>query len=288
MLTEEALAVYSDLQKLFISQGKPEISEKILLEEVEPLTTHGFADITFFWHLTHMAYSYIEYDYTQYAEAAWHRVFEMYREKYDQLMDQTGTRFAFEVVSLIANSRNEFALMQLNQGHVKAAQKEFQELDKRAYSLMTTSKYFDTILTDVFVHPDERQCASGTFIIKLRVRNSNLFLPSTLLRFRVEQNGQIIDEKETEYDGSRNSLVLRGNPLTNVEMGTAVLVVELTCPDRKKNPYQHRQTVNIPVSFQPGTSMSSLSEAVRRNRMDNPPSFNDSHLSTHTPRFKGI
>ena len=263
MLTKEALGAFYELQKMFISQGKPNLSEKILTEEVEPLTTHDFDDITFFWHLTHVAYIYVEYDYTQYAEAAWRRVFETYEEKHDQLIEQTAKRSPFEerVVSIITNSRNEFALMQLNQGRVEAAQKVFEDIDQKAYTLQTTSKYFDTILSNFLISADERDFVCGIFVIELRVRNPRIIFPNSLIRLRVELNGQTVDQKEIEYDGSR-PLVLRGNSLSTLEEGSYILFVEVV-DEMSEETYQHRQSLKTQFSFQPGTPMDSFIEMLQ-------------------------
>ena len=51
----EALFVLIRLQNLFISQAKPDVSEKILKEEVEPLTIHNFEDVDFFSYLSALA-----------------------------------------------------------------------------------------------------------------------------------------------------------------------------------------------------------------------------------------
>ena len=263
MLTKEALGAFYELQKMFISQGKPNLSEKILTEEVEPLTTHDFDDITFFWHLTHVAYIYVEYDYTQYAEAAWRRVFETYEEKHDQLIEQTAKRSPFEerVVSIITNSRNEFALMQLNLGLVEAAQKVFEVLDQKAFTLKTTSKYFDTVLSDLIISADESVCVCGIFMIELKVRNPRIF-PNSLIRLRVERNGQTVDQKEIEYDGSRSSLLLRGNSLSTLEEGSYILFVEVV-DEMSEETYQHRQSLKTQFSFQPGTPMDSFIEMLQ-------------------------
>ena len=264
MLTKEALGAFYELQKMFISQGKPNLSEKILTEEVEPLTTHDFDDITFFWHLTHVAYIYVEYDYTQYAKAAWRRVFETYEEKHDQLIEQTAKRSPFEerVVSIITNSRNEFALMQLNQGRVEAAQKVFEDIDQKAYTLQTTSKYFDTILSNFLISADERDFVCGIFVIELRVRNPRIIFPNSLIRLRVELNGQTVDQKEIEYDGSRSSLLLRGNSLSTLEEGSYILFVEVV-DEMSEETYQHRQSLKTQFSFQPGTPMDSFIEMLQ-------------------------
>ena len=266
-LTKDALSAFFELQKLYIIQGKPQISEKILAEEVEPHTTHDYDDLTFYWHLTHVAYIYVENDYTQYAEGAWQRIFDTYQSKYVELTEEgaAGKRTSFEerVISIVANSRNEHALMQFNQGKIQAAQEIFADLSKRGYNLQTTSKYFDTVNSNCLIGSDERENVKCTFLLELKVRNKRIMPPNCTIRFRVERlDGEVVDETEHPYEDS-TVFIMKSNDLSSVRTGPYILFAELA-EELREESYSHRQAITVQYDFEPGTNIKDFMRAIRR------------------------
>ena len=67
-LSKEALTSYFELQQFFIGQGKPMLALQINTEELARLTSMSFEDISYYWHLTHLAYIFTEYNYQDFAE----------------------------------------------------------------------------------------------------------------------------------------------------------------------------------------------------------------------------
>lgn len=266
-LSKDALSAFFELQKLYIVQGKPQISEKILTEEVEPHTIHDYEDLTFYWHLTHVAYIYVENDYTQYAESAWKRIFDTYQSKYDELTAETATgkRSSFEerVISIVANSRNEHALMQYNQGKIQAAKETFAMLSQRGYNLQTTSKYFDTVNSNCLIGSDERDNAKCTFLLELKIRNKRIMPPNCTIRFRVEcLDGELVDETEHTYEDN-TVIIMRSSDMSSVRKGPYILFAELA-EELREDTYSHRQAISVQYDFQPGTNINELVRSIRR------------------------
>ena len=157
MLSKEALACFFELQKMYIAQGKPQLADAINNEEIATLTAMNYDDITFYWHLTHLAYIFIEYDYDNYAERMWKRVFEMYQSSYEEIEAKAKgqrTKFDERVLSIVTNSKNEIGVMYFNQGKRGLYNEICSALSKKEYQLHTTSKFFDSSTFNLLVSSD--------------------------------------------------------------------------------------------------------------------------------------
>ena len=133
----------------------------ILNKEIKPLTSTSYDDIAYYWHLTHLAYIFIEYDYSQFAEQVWNEVLEMYESSYEELKEKTHaerTTFDERVLSIVTNTKNEMSVMYYNQGKLNKFKELQKELMEKRYRLFTTSKYFDTTNIDFLFSSDDSDC----------------------------------------------------------------------------------------------------------------------------------
>ena len=130
----------------------------ILNNEILTLTSATYDDISYYWHLTHLAYIFIEYDYTQYAEKVWKQVLDMYQSSYEEIVVQpkeTRSSFSQRVLSIVTNTKNEMSVMYYNQGKLGLFKEIQDELTKNSYQLYTTSKYFDSTNVNFILTKDD-------------------------------------------------------------------------------------------------------------------------------------
>ena len=151
---KDLLKVYLALQRLYISQGNPEKALEIE-KQLENIVAADSNDIVYYWHLTHLAYAFIMYDYDELAEALWKRIIALYQEAYNRIADfQNCSKFEARVRSIYLNSTNDLSNLYYNQRKWEL----HKELRSRVSSdcfLLTTSKYFNVKNVTVNVRFEE-------------------------------------------------------------------------------------------------------------------------------------
>lgn len=99
-------------------------------------------NITYNWHLTHIAIAMVESDYNSYAEQFWLRILDRFSpvEKF-----QCSPEYR-RIHSLVVNSINELSVMYYNQGKQEEWQNYSRLIHSKRSNLCTGSKYFETQL----------------------------------------------------------------------------------------------------------------------------------------------
>jgi hypothetical protein len=115
-------------------------TEKALAIETELENLCELDNITFNWHLTHLAMALVESSRNDLAEQFWNRILDRFAtlENFLHLPDYR------RIQSLVSNSLNELSVMFFNQGQQDKWLDNATIIRQRRWSLMTGSKYFDT------------------------------------------------------------------------------------------------------------------------------------------------
>ena len=257
-MSKDALSPFLELQRNFIARGAPRLAELVLTEEIEKVTPHDFDDLTFFWHLTHLAYIFLDYGYSEEAERLRERAMAPFRARYDEISVIPAvlhSRYDQRLSSLVNNTRNELALQRFNSGKVEEALAEFQSLEKKELHLNTTSQYFDTLFDYFYLMPDA-EFVQGHFIMELRVRHPQKMPENATIRFWVEAFGVSPLETTISYERGSGLVVLRSQTTSSVQVGPHTLIAEINGAGFP--PYQHRQSLFIRFPVAPNTPSAQL------------------------------
>jgi len=228
-LSKDALSCYFEIQKMLISQGKPTLALNMNDDEISQLTSMKYEDISFYWHLTHLAYILVEYDYTQFAEQLWKKVFAMYENKCNEVIKKSKskrTNFEKRVFSIVSNAKNELSVLYYNQGKRGFFTQIQTELQKLKLPLDTNSKFYDSSGFNILFGEDPQGFATVHFILKLKVRNHSIMTQVTGIRFHIEYEGTPILRSKCNYDPDCNLIVLTSPVDNHIEIGTYGFVVE--------------------------------------------------------------
>lgn len=122
-------------------------------------------DVTFYWHLSHVATVCMTFDFVEQAEALYRRILEKWEPVLER--DDSNKR----VLSLVGNTTNELAGLLINTNRNEEGQAYRRVLKEKKWGLLTTSKYFVTRNSTIVFNPVGDNDFNGMFKFSIGARS---------------------------------------------------------------------------------------------------------------------
>lgn len=161
-LTRDIYAAYLHLITCHVEQGHLGSAQQVMAvvdKQADP------EDVSFYWHLSHVASLFATFDFVEEAEALYRRILVKWEEFVER--DESNKR----VLSLVGNTTNELSVLLLNTNRVEEAQVYRQKLKDKKWGLLTTSKYFVTRNSTILFNPVGDNDFNGMFKFSLGARS---------------------------------------------------------------------------------------------------------------------
>ena len=233
------------LQSLRIAKGRPEQSEKIFEEIVEPNFCQSFENVEFFAYVVTLSGAYAQHDFPRFAQSKCQKVLDMYSEHAESLdLSVEPSEMDQEILILVTSAHSLLGHQLLNQGQTEEAMLHFSRFEKGNFQFKTLSKYFKVEEAAFLPKWDDNNYVMGEFVMLLSIEERNIIFPNTQLNVIISNPSGETVWQTSFIIHSLEYIRVHSEQVQFTQRGRFVVHLELIDP-MTEEAYLHRQTICV-------------------------------------------